>query len=501
MYLKKNRDKGTGNVTVTEEGSLALPALWACVNVLAQTIGMLPLITYRRLPNDGKTRANEHPLYDLLHLTPNTEQTSIELREMMVGHLASWGNAYAEIEADRRGRIRGLWPLLPNRMIEVARKNGRVQYKYRLESGEERTFADYQILHLRGLSGNGLVGYSPVRVTMQAIGLGLATEEFGARFFSNGARPGMVIRYPKSLRDEGYKRLQNSWGEDHQGLSKSHRVKILEEGAEIQTIGVPPEEAQFLQTREFQAKEIARIYRMPPHKIGIMNDATFSNIEHQSIEFVTDTIMPWLVRMEQRYTLDLLTTAERKEIFVEHMVNGLLRGDIKARYEAYAIGRTWGWLSANDILRLENMDPIDGGDIYLTPLNMQPAGTTGGSPQGAAGTAAGDQAARGWMAEATQRVARREAADLRRLLPKLRRGDVDEFKAAVDGLYRELAPAAAEMMLLPMRALGLSDGEVQDRAAGYVMRHRAAVDGCMASDATVAEIEALIGGWEATSDG
>jgi HK97 family phage portal protein len=496
-------------VDVTEEGSLALPAVWACVNVLAQTIGMLPLITYARLPNGGKSRATEHPLYELLHLTPNPEQTSLEWREMMVGHLASWGNAFAEIEADRRGRVTALWPLLPNRMIEVKRENGRVRYKYRLEGGQEKVFADYQILHLRGLSGNGLVGYSPVRVTMQAIGLGLATEEFGARFFSNGARPGGIIQYPGQLSDAAYKRMQESWKEDYQGLSNAHRIKILEMGATFEKVGIPPEEAQFLQTREFQAEEVARIYRMPPHKIGLLNKATFSNIEHQSIEFVTDTIMPWLVRMEQRYTLDLLTTQERQRVFVEHLVSGLLRGDIKARYDAYAIGRSWGWLSANDVLRMENMDPIDGGDVYLQPLNMVPAGTAGGAPGGApqkeTKSAEQDQTARAWMAEATQRVARREAADLRRLLPVLQRGDRDEFNARVDRLYRELAPAAADVMRLPLRALGLTDDEVQDRAAGYVMRRRAAVDGALmdtgAEGSPAGAVEALIGGWEAASDG
>lgn len=489
-------------VDVTEEGSLALPAVWACVNVLAQTIGMLPLITYRRLPDGGKTRASEHPLYELLHLMPNPEQTSMEWREMLSGHLASWGNAFAEVEADRRGRVMALWPLLPNRMIEVKRENGRLRYTYRLENGQEKVFADYQILHLKGLSGNGLVGYSPVRMTMQAIGLGLATEEFGARFFSNGAAPGLVIRHPKTLTDVAVKRMRESWNEDHQGLSNAHRIKILEEGAEIEKMGIPPEEAQFLETRKFQADEIARIYRMPPHKIGIMDKATFSNIEHQAIEFVTDTIMPWLVRMEQRYTVDLLTQAERRTIFVEHMVNGLLRGDIKARYDAYAIGRNWGWLSANDVLRLENMDPIEGGDVYLQPLNMVAAGSAEGSRKDAKAQREEerDQTARAWMAEATARVAKREAADLRRLLPVLERGDRDEFDVRVDRLYRELAPAAADVMRLPLRALGLTDDEVTDRAAGYVLRHRAAVDGALTDAEPGRAVADLIGQWEA-SDG
>lgn len=477
-------------VEVSEENSLALPAVWACVNVLAQTTAMLPLHTYRRLDNGGKTRATEHSLYRLLHTQPNPEQTSYEFRQMLMGHLATWGNAYAEIDATRDGRVRALWPLPVDRMT-TERQGGRLRHIYRPLDGPEMVFGDHRILHLMGLSGNGVMGYSPIRQAMQAVGIGMALEEYEARFFSNGARPGLVVKHPAALSDKAYKRIKESWAEDHQGLSNAHRVKILEEGMDIQTISIPPEEAQFIESQRFQAEQVARLYRMPPHKIGIMTDATFSNIEHQSISFVVDTITPWLTNLEQRYTVDLLLAAEQGGYFVEHAVNGLLRGDIQSRYNAYAIGRNWGWLSANDILRMENMDPIDEGDIYLQPLNMAPAG----APPVVAGTAAGD-AARGWLADAAGRVVRREVADVRRALPKLRRGEQDEWNAALDAAYRELVGATTEMVAGPLAALGVEERGVQDRAAGYVLRRRAQLDGCLAGDDPAGTVERLLAEWE-----
>lgn len=359
-------------VDVTVEGSLELPAVWACIRVLSETVASLPLFVYERLER-GKRRAPAHPLYALLHDQPNPEQTSFEFFELMISHTATWGNAFAEVERANNGRVRALWPLRPDRM-RMLRQSGQIFYVYSLPDGQpDVTLRADQVLHFRGLSGDGMVGYSPVRVAMQAVGLGLATEEFGARFFSNGARPGMVLQHPAILGQDAYQRLKDSWESDYGGLSNAHRIKILEEGMTAEVVGVPPEEAQFLQTRQYQAEEIARIYRMPPHKIGLLEHATFSNIEHQAIEFVTDTVRPWLVRFEQAMMRQLLGPSERQRYFVEFLVDGLLRGDTKSRYEAYGIGRQNGWLSVNDIREYENMDAIEGGDEYLVPLNMAPA--------------------------------------------------------------------------------------------------------------------------------
>lgn len=372
---------GTGmmshaGVPVTEEGALALSAVFACARVLGEGVAMLPLLTYRRRADGGKDRATDHPLYNLLKELPNPEMTSFELRETLTVHTALRGNGYAEIEWSNGGRPLALWPLNPAKM-EVTRQQGQLRYLYTLPDGTTANLPAFRVHHLRGMSGNGIQGYSVVRLAMQSIGLGLGTEEYGARFFGNGARPGMLLKHPGVLSEPAYKRLQESWDASHQGLSNAHRVKILEEGMDAITVGVPPEEAQFLETRKFQVSEIARWFRVPPHMVGDLEKATFSNIEEQGLEFVIYTLGPWLTRHEQALQRDLLTEGERKTIFIEYLVNGLLRGNIEARYNAYSIGIQGGFLSPNEVRSMENMNPYEGGDTYLLPLNMAPTASTG----------------------------------------------------------------------------------------------------------------------------
>ncbi len=302
--------------------------------------------------------------------------TSFEFRETMMGHLLLWGNAYAEIEWGADGWPVALWPLLPHRM-QVERVDGELKYKYTPPTGGAVDLADYRVFHLRGLSGDGIVGYSPIKLAKEAIGLGLATEEFGARFFGNDATPGGVLTHPGVLTDDAYDRITKSWNKAHGGLSKSHRMAVLEEGITYEAVGIPPEDAQFLETRAFQLSEIARIYRVPPHMIADLDKATFSNIEHQALEFVTNSLRPWLVRWEQAIARDLFPPEDNGRYFSEFIIAGLLRGDIKSRYEAYSVGRQNGWLSANDVRLLENMNPIEDGDVYLVPLNMIPASDVG----------------------------------------------------------------------------------------------------------------------------
>lgn len=368
-------------VSVSEESSLRYSAVFACVRVLAETVASLPLLTYRRM-GAGKARAPEFYLYPLLHDKPNPFMTSFEWRETMQGHLALWGNAYSSVTLDGRGRLAELWPLRPDRMEKIELKGGQLLYHYRLPNGKLERMPGWSVFHLRGLSADGLFGYSPIGMARQAVGLGLAAEEFGARFFGNDARPGGVLQHPGVLGDEAYNRLQESWESRHGGLSKSHKIAILEEGMRYEQIGIPPEDAQFLETRKFQRSEIASIFRVPPHMIGDLERATFSNIEHQSLEFVTHTIRPWLVRWEQAIQQRLMSTLEQTDYFVEFLVDGLLRGDIASRYQAYSVGRQNGWLSADDIRELENMNPLpdDQGSMYLVPLNMVPADQVGTLP-------------------------------------------------------------------------------------------------------------------------
>lgn len=358
-------------ISVTPTTALYSTAVYACVKILAETVASLPLPVYRRLER-SKERDPSHPLYTLLHDQPNPEMTSFEFREALMGHLALRGNAYAEIVRDGAGKVVELWPLRPDRM-QVKRESGKLAYYYAVGTQTVRIGAD-RIMHLRGLSDDGIIGYSPVRLAREAIGLALATEEFGARFFGNNSRPGGILVHPNKLTDEAKKRLKESWEAAQGGLSNAHRVAVLEEGIKWEQIGIAPEDAQYLETRNFQLAEIARFYRIPGVLVGLDDKtSTYASAEQFFLSFVVHTIRPWLVRWEQAIKRDLFTPSERETHFAEFLVDGLLRGDIQSRYNAYAVGRQNGWLSANDIRRLENMDEIEGGDIYLVPLNMVPA--------------------------------------------------------------------------------------------------------------------------------
>lgn len=362
-------------VNVSEESALKFSAVWACVRILSESVAGLPLIVYRRLGDGGKERAPEHSLYSPLHDAPNGEMTSFQWREVSQAHLSTWGNAYSQIVRDRGGRVRELWPLRPDCM-SVDRENGQLVYTYRQGSSTTRLSAQ-DVLHIPGLGFDGINGYSVIGMARQAIAVGMAADQFGGRFFENDATPGGILEHPAKLSQQAHDRLRASWDEQHRGVGNSRKVAILEEGLKYTSIGLPPEDAQFLQTKTFQIREIARMYRIPPHMLADLERASFSNIEHQALEFVIHTLRPWLVRWEQQIWLKLFTPAERHSYFAEFLVDGLLRGDIMSRYQAYAVGRQNGWLSANDVRRVENMNPIDGGDEYLVPLNMVPAGSAG----------------------------------------------------------------------------------------------------------------------------
>ena len=361
------RSTATG-LSVTPESALSYTAVLACIRVLSESIASMPLIVYERLER-GKRRATEHWLYPLLHDAPNPVMTRYEWMTTVVGHLAAWGNHYSEIQINGAGRPVALWPLRPDRMIVGGSPVEGLTYTYHA-GGQPIPLPAARVLHLRGLGNDGVMGYSVLKLARESVGLGLATQEFGARWFGNGARPAVVLQHPGQLGDEAYTICRSPGTMQHQGLSNSHRVAILEEGMTVETIGIPPDDSQFLETRKFQRSEIAAVFRVPPHMIGDLERATFSNIEHQGLEFVTYTLGPWLSCIEQRLGLTMLSPAERMVLFAEFLVAGLLRGDMKSRYDAYAVGRNWGWFSANDVRELENMNPVDGGDMYLVPLNM-----------------------------------------------------------------------------------------------------------------------------------
>lgn len=359
-------------IHVNEQIAMTYTAVWACVRILSESVASLPLLVYRRLANGGKERAVDHQLYTLLHDLPNSENTAVELREMLQAHLALWGNAYCEKEFDNAGRLVGLWPLRPD-IVRVQRINGSMQYEINMPDGATQVLPAQRVMHIRGLSHDGMLGYSPIGQAREAVALGLATQQYGSAFFNNGARPGGILEHPGALSDKARKNLLESWESMHQGLANAWRLGILEEGMKYTATSVPPEDAQFLEQRKFQVTEIARIFRIPPHMLADLDRATFANVEHLSLEFVVHTLRPWLIRWEQAINRDLFRPEERGQYFAEHLIDGLLRGDIQSRYQAYATGRQQGFLSANDIRAMENMNPIEHGDIYLVPLNMVPA--------------------------------------------------------------------------------------------------------------------------------
>lgn len=445
--------EAASGVHISPGNALTYSAIYACVRVLAESVASLPLIVYQR---DGelKQRAREFPLYRILHDQPNPLMTSFQFRETLMGHLLLWGNAYAEIAYNGAGRIEEMWPLRPDKMRKITVQDGMLMYEYELPNGRLQQLPGWRVFHLRGLSPDGLMGYSPIALQRDAAGLGKGAEMFGSKFFANGARPSGVLTYPSVLDDEAYKRLKADFQDSYSGISNALRVAILEEGLDYKTIGVPPEDAQFLETRKFQRAEIAGVYRVPPHMIGDLERATFSNIEHQSIEFVTHSLRPWLIRWEQAINSHLLTTGQQQEYYAEHLVDALLRGDTASRYAAYAVGRQWGWLSADDVRQLENMNPLPSGQgrAYLTPLNMVPADEAqamaeASPPQVQAGAQQQTAHYRLLAEEAAGRVVRKEIAALTRAWERCEDGD--GWKTAVSDFYREHVRLVAQSLQMP----------------------------------------------------
>lgn len=372
---------------VDERTAMQTTAVYACVRILAEAVAGLPLHLYRYRDDGGKEKALDHPLYTILHDEPNAEMTSFIFRETLMSHLLLWGNAYAQVVRNGRGEVVGLYPLLPDRMEVDRDKAGRIVYRY-TPSDEARfrgaavTLPAGQVLHIPGLGFDGLVGYSPIAMAKQAIGLGMAADEYAASYLRNGANPSGVLEHPGTLKDPT--RVRDSWQGAFAGSANSGKVAVLEEGMRYQPISLSPEASQLIQTRRFQIDEIARIFRVPPHMVGDLEKSSFSNIEQQALEFVKYSLGPWVTRWEQAMHRCLLTDAEKGALFMKFNVEGLLRGDYASRMSGYATARQNGWMSANDIRELEDMDriaPEDGGDLYLVNGNMIPlagAGAKGG---------------------------------------------------------------------------------------------------------------------------
>ena len=370
----------TAGKNVNERSAMQMTAVYSCVRILAEAIAGLPLHLYTYKEDGGKEKAIGHPLYLLLHDEPNPEMSSFVFRETLMTHLLLWGNAYAQIIRNGKGEVVALYPLMPNRMTVDRDSSGQLFYSYQMNNSDAPTMKTgtvilkpSDVLHIPGLGFDGLVGYSPIAMAKNAIGLAIATEEYGAKFFANGATPGGLLEYPGTVKDPD--RVRESWNKGFSGSQNAGKVAILEEGMKYTPISIAPEQAQFLETRKFQINEIARIFRVPPHMVGDLEKSSFSNIEQQSLEFVKYTLDPWVVRWEQSLSRALFTPEEKKKYFFKFNVEGLLRGDYQSRMNGYATARQNGWMSANDIRELENLDRIpaeEGGDLYLINGNMLP---------------------------------------------------------------------------------------------------------------------------------
>ena len=368
----------TSGKRVNERSAMQMTAVYSCVRILSEAVAGLPLHLYRYTGDGGKEKAVDHALYFLLHDEPNPEMTSFIFRETLMTHLLLWGNAYAQIIRNGKGEVIALYPLMPDRMAVDRDGNGSLYYEYRVSADDAHDLKEgivklspSDVLHIPGLGFDGLVGYSPIAMAKNAIGMAIACEEYGAKFFANGAQPSGVLEHPGTIKDPA--RVRESWTQTFGGSHNANKVAVLEEGMKYTPISISPEQAQFLETRKFQIDEIARIFRIPPHMVGDLDKSSFSNIEQQSLEFVTYTLDPWICRWEQAIVRSLLSEEEKKGMFVKFNVDGLLRGDYESRMQGYAIGRQNGWMSANDIRELENLDRIpaeEGGDLYLINGNM-----------------------------------------------------------------------------------------------------------------------------------
>ncbi len=378
---------------VNETTAMQMTAVYSCVRILSEAVAGLPLNVYRYNDSGGKEKALKHPLYRLLHDEPNPEMTSFAFRETLMSHLLLWGNAYAQVIRNARGEVIALYPLMPDKMTVDRDKNGRLFYLYQRGAEDAKAVGNDRrvylppsdVLHIPGLGFDGLIGYSPIAMAKNAIGLAIATEEYGAKFFANGAAPSGVLEHPGTIKDP--QRVRDSWNAAYQGSSNAHKIAVLEEGMKYTPIGISPEQAQFLETRKFQINEIARIFRVPPHMLADLEKSSFSNIEQQSLEFVKYTLDPWVVRWEQSMCRVLLSESEKPAYFIKFNVDGLLRGDYASRMTGYATARQNGWMSANDIRELENLDRIApelGGDLYLingAMTKLQDAGLFGDAQQ------------------------------------------------------------------------------------------------------------------------
>ena len=360
----------TGTATtgqnVNTASALTYSAVWAAVRVISEAVSSLPLQVFQKDSQGGRSKALGHPLYRILHDQPNPEMSSLTFRETLQGHVLTWGNGYAEIVRDKTtGRVMELWPLDPSQVKIVRDNEGNLYYQY-----GTIIFLPAEILHIKGLGFDGVAGYSVIGMAKNSIGLGMAVEDFGASFFGQGGKPAGVITVPGKLNSEAIQNMRKSWEEMHSTNKNAHRVAILQNGVAYQSIGTPPDDAQWIASRTFQIEEIARWFKIPPSKLG-NGKGTYTNLEQDNLSFLQETLRPWLIRWEQEINFKLISSMD--SLYAEHNQDALMRGDSQGRAAFYAQALNWGWLSRNDVRSMENLPPFEGGESYMVPKNMDAA--------------------------------------------------------------------------------------------------------------------------------
>ena len=366
-------DESASGVKVSHDSALKHTPFWSSVRIISGTLAALPFLVYERTEDGGgKDRVPAHPIYKLLHDRPNEYMDSLTLIETRQAHALCYGNGYCEIQRDGAGRPVALWPLMPQpeRTKRVVDKQGRLYYEIRTPDGQGHILPDENVLHIKGLGFDGYTGYDVVRYHKEAIGYGVAVKEFGARFFGNGANVGGVIEHPTTLGDKAMKHLKESMKTEYEGLSKAHRLMILEEGMKLNKTGVEPDKAQALEVLKWTVDDCSRIFQIPPHKLGSMEFSKYNNVEQLQLDFIATTMLYWFKKWEQECNYKLFGQAERGRYFCEILVEGLLRGDIKSRTESLAMQKDRGVLSRNEWRAIENRNPVEGGDEFTEAANI-----------------------------------------------------------------------------------------------------------------------------------
>lgn len=448
-----NYNKSSAGINVTPDAAMRIIAVNTCVRIIAESIAMMPIHLFSQTTKDGKTykeRIDNTPLARVLGKRPNNWQTPFEFKEMMTAFVCYRGNSYAEIISAPANPVSQIIPLHPDKVRMVTTPDDKKAYLYKTDTEERIIFMD-EMLHIRGLSSDGYTGLDPISHAAEALGISIAAEQFGASFFGNGTIIGGVLEHPMQLSDQAYERLKGEWNKRHQGASSAHKPAILEEGMKWQSIGIEPEKAQFLETRKFQVTEIARMFRVPPHMLADLDRATFSNIEHQSIEFVTHTLLPWVIRWEEAISRDLMTVNMQNKVYPKFNMTSLMRGDTKTRFESYqmAAGGNAPWMDRNEIRALEELNPKDGLDEMLSPLNMGGSHDSQGQreePESETDEES-DQENRinGLLNVAIQRLARKEQKILENIYKKTHENPT-ELWSKVSDFYKKHSDEVAESL-------------------------------------------------------